>query len=415
MRCLRPELPASGPWPRNRLRRAGCSLALLAALLAGGGCATPPGPAAAAATGDPVVDGNAARAAAPAKDRVLWNYRIAAAALRAGNWDEARDKLDDALLRMGGIITNSAEARQARSLFGAESGKIFIGEPYERVMAYYYRGLLYWREGQPDNARACFRSGQLIDSDADEATHRGDYVLLDYLEGLASARLAADGAAAWARAQANAPGGLPLPPYAAAANVLVFAEFGQGPRKYAAGPYGEQLRFAAVDSPVHAAALTVAGQTLPLPAYDDLSFQAMTRGGRVMDHILGNKAVFKGTADTVGSLALAGSAVAADRARRTDGSYSRGAENTAIALGAIGLLSKLAAAATTPQADTRQWDNLPQRLSFAALSLPAGEHPATLDFFDADGRRLDSLTRQLTLVVEAAPRDTILFLSELYR
>jgi hypothetical protein len=31
---------------------------------------------------------------------------------------------------------------------------VFIGEPYERAMAYYYRGLLYWRDGEIDNARA---------------------------------------------------------------------------------------------------------------------------------------------------------------------------------------------------------------------------------------------------------------------
>ena len=57
------------------------------------------------------------------------------------------------------------EAARARGLFAAERTKPFIGEPYERVMAYYYRGILYWRDGQPDNARACFRSGQVIDSD----------------------------------------------------------------------------------------------------------------------------------------------------------------------------------------------------------------------------------------------------------
>ena len=38
------------------------------------------------------------------------------------------------------------------SLFHPESSKVFIGEPYERAMAYYYRAILYWRDGQPDNA-----------------------------------------------------------------------------------------------------------------------------------------------------------------------------------------------------------------------------------------------------------------------
>lgn len=249
----------------------------MVALLGFAGCATGPDRLRVMPTGDPVADGRAERDAAPSQDRVLWDYRIATAALRQGRLNEARTELDDAILHMGGILANSAEARKARSLFGAESNKVFIGEPYERVMAYYYRGMLYWRDGQPDNARACYRSGQLIDSEADEDTHKGDYVLLDYLDGLASTKLAADGGDAMARAQANA-AGRPLPALDPAANVLVFAEFGRGPRKYAAGEYGEQLRFAVTDSPVHSAALTIGGQSTKLWAYDDISFQATTRG-----------------------------------------------------------------------------------------------------------------------------------------
>ena len=40
-------------------------------------------------TGDPVIDGNAERAAARPQDHVMWDYRIAAAALRSGNFEEA--------------------------------------------------------------------------------------------------------------------------------------------------------------------------------------------------------------------------------------------------------------------------------------------------------------------------------------
>ena len=77
-----------------------------------------------------------------------------------------------------------------------------------------------------------------------------------------------------------------------------------------------------------------------------------------------------------------------------------------------GLASKLASAATTPEADTRAWDNLPQFLSTASLALPPGAHEATLEFFDAVERRIDSLTRKLTVTVNDANRDTVVFLSE---
>src|SRR6185369_15485724 len=118
------------------------------------------------------------------RDRVLFEYRNAAASMRTGNFDEAKKQLDDALLRIGGLISGPDDAaKRSRGLFTAEREKTFIGEPYERVMAFYYRGLLYWRDGQPDNARACFRSAEFIDGDAEDKTYQSDYVLLDYLDG----------------------------------------------------------------------------------------------------------------------------------------------------------------------------------------------------------------------------------------
>lgn len=400
------------------------------------GCATTPERPRIIRTGDPVIDGNAELAAARPEDRVLWDFRIAASALRAGNFDEARAKLDDAISRIGGILANDAAAKKARGLFSAESGKTFIGEPYERVMAYYYRGLLYWRDGEPDNARACFRSAQFIDGAAEAETYQSDYVLLDYLDGLASAKLQSDPSDALARAQKLAKH--ELPPYDPQANALFFVEWGRGPRKYAAGEYGEQLRFRIEPSRIRSATLTTGGRTIHFTAWDDLGFQATTRGGRVMDHILGNKAVFKQGADTVADVALIGAAVAASSIHENRGpsphqrNGRRGmhagqmgneayappqknydAENAAIALGVIGVIGKIAAAATTPNADTRMWDNLPQHLGFGALRLAAGEHPAILQFFDEQGKVVESLTRHLTLAIDNPARDTVVILSEL--
>lgn len=414
------------------MRRA-AGLALSSCTLFLASCATEPVHAPIVRTGDPIVDGNAALAAAPAQDRMVWDYRIAASALRAGNFAEARAKLDDAISRMGGILANDEAAKKARGYFSAERSKTYIGEPYERVMAYYYRGLLYWRDGEPDNARACFRSAQLIDSVAESETYQSDYVLLDYLDGLASAKLHDDPSDAFNRAEKLAKH--PLPPYAPESNALFFLEWGRGPEKYAAGQYGEQLRFRVQPSRIRSATLTLLGKTIHFTAWDNLNFQAITRGGRVMDYVLNNKAVFKQGAEAVGDVALLGAAVAADniyKDRDPEPARRRGrrdelppepakpeknydAENTAIALGVIGLVGKITAAATTPQADTRMWDNLPQYLSFGALRLPAGEHPAILQFYDAEGHAVADLTRRLTVHVGDPSRDTVVILSELKR
>lgn len=426
----------SRPAPSSRERRPSV-VALLAmstaVLLTLAGCETMPAPPArrpVARTGDPLIDGNADLAIAPDKDRVMLEYRLGLTALRMGNFDLAKAKFDDAITRIGGLISGPADAaKRSRGLFTAEREKIFIGEPYERVMAFYYRGLLYWRDGEPDNARACFRSGQLLDTDAESDTYKSDYVLLDYLDGLASAKLAADGSDALARAQKLTKN--KLPPYEAQGNVLLFAEFGRGPRKYAAGENGELLRFRTEPSRIRSASLSVLEQSVHFLPWDNVNFQAVTRGGRVMDHVLGNKAVFKKTTETIGDIALVGAAVAANNINQEkrrvvtdekgrkrvviERDKSDGAETAAIALGVIGIFSKIAAAATKTNADVRMWDNLPQYLSFGSLQLPAGDHAAILQFYDANGQTVPDLTRRLTISVADPAKDTVVILSELKR
>ncbi|MBK9990190.1 MAG: hypothetical protein IPP19_05485 [Verrucomicrobia bacterium] len=380
------------------------------------GCATVPPPPSVPFTGDPVVDGNAHLAVAPARDRVLWEYRVAAAALRRGLYDEAKAKLDNALAAAAANYGQvNSEAAKSRRMFRNESDKPFIGEPYERVMASFYRSILYWRDGEPDNARALFRNGELLDSDTEDKTYAGDYVLLDYLDGLVSAKLGGDGADSLRRARENAKQqGRAVPPaYNPKANVMLFVEYGQGPTKYSGGEFGEQLKFFTPQSRIHSARIEVSGRWVALPPYDDVSFQATTRGGRLMDHVLGNKAAFKQATDTVGDVALIGAMAAADHG-------GRDADRAAIGLAAVGLFSKIASAATTPEADLRAWDNLPQFFSFAALSLKPGEHAATLEFLDASGAVVQSLTQSFTITVPAADPsigakmpDVVVFCSEL--
>src|SRR5436190_13859639 len=155
----------------------------LVASLGFSGCASAPKSTSSARTGDPMVEGPSALSHGPAKDRVLWQYRMAAAAMHKQDFAQAKTLLDDALVTIGNIFGKDKSAQQARGYFHEESKKTFLGEPYERVMAYYYRGILYWMDGEPDNARACFRSAQFQDSDTENKEYSADYVLLDYLDG----------------------------------------------------------------------------------------------------------------------------------------------------------------------------------------------------------------------------------------
>ena len=354
-------------------------------------------------TGNIMVDGPMMITNGPPQDKVLWQYRTAVAAMRRGQFAEAKQLLDDALLTTGGISTDKS-ARLARSYFHPESRKTFIGEPYERVMAYYYRGILYWMDGEPDNARACFRSAAIQDADAEHHEYSADYVLLDYLDGLATAKLAGDGSDAFKRADAEARLAKP-PPLDAQANILFFVESATGPYKYGTGEYGEELRFNIQPSPVFAAEIAVDGQKIRVEPYDDLFFQAMTRGGRVMDHILGNKAAFKATTDALGTTAIIGGVIAASQRDRTS-------QQVGLGLIAAGVISEFFSAATTPAADIRAWTNLPRYLSFASRSLLPGQHAATIEFLDDSGRVLPELRKNITFTVSPEGKDTVIFVSD---
>lgn len=384
-------------------------LGLAALLLALAGCATPQPYAGMVFTGDVLVDGPNAIAHGPPRDKLVWEYRIAAAAMRQGKYDLAKRNLDDALTTLQGIFGPDKEARKARGYFHAEAKKTFMGEPYERSMAYIYRGILYWMDGEPDNARACFRSAELEDSDAENHEYAGDWVLPDYLDGLASTKLSGDGSDALKRAQASAKG-LKLPPYDPKANVLLFLEFGPGPTKFASGEYAEQLRFRYSPSAVVSARFTVdSSLVVPVAHTDDVAFQATTRGGRVMDHILGNKAVFKRDTDIAGDVALVGGA-----GTLLGGAISH--NNTATAVGAglmaAGVISKVISSATTPEADIRCWDNLPRYLSFASLPMAPGPHVLKVEFLDPAGLVISSLTKTVTVNVPADGKDKVIFVSD---
>jgi len=231
--------------------------------------------------------------------------------------------------------------------------------------------------------------------------------LPDYLEALATAKLGGDGSDAFKRAQANVKNAT-LPPLDPKVNTLFFVEFGPGPTKYATGEYEQELRFRTTPSPVKSALLKLGDLNIPIAPVDDVNFQATTRGGRVMDHILANKAVFKSATENVGDAAIVGGAVLATAGHRSNSA----ADEVGAGLVLAGVVSKLLSAAATPQADTRMWDNLPQFLSFAQLALPAGSHTATIEFLGQDGKPVEKLTKTVTFTVPASGPDKVVFVSD---
>jgi tetratricopeptide (TPR) repeat protein len=376
------------------------------AVLAAGwvGCASPPKAPAWRSSGDPLADGEHAFRYGPARDRVLWAYRTGLAALRQGKFDLAKQYFDPAIARISTIYGPDKDARKARSYFHEEAKKTFIGEPYERVMAYFYRGILYWRDGEPDNARACFRSAAVMDVDPDNQEAGADYVLLDYLDAYITERLGGDASELYQRADSLARAWKP-PRFSPQANVLVFVDYGPGPIKYATGQYAEQLRFRCEPARVRSALVKVAGVTGKAVPYDDLCYQATTRSGRVMDYVLANKAVFKQSTDAGGDVAIVGGAILATTQRDQ-------AQLAGLAMLGAGVISKILSASTKPAADTRAWDNLPQYLSFVAFELPPGPHTLTVEFLDSAQQPIGELTKTVQFEAPASGPAKVLYVSD---
>ena len=367
------------------------------------GCATPQTRPRLVKTGDPVVDGWMAITNGPVEDRVLWQYRTSLELIRRDEFARAASLLDSALALVANRYGANASARKSRGYFASESSKTYLGEPYERSMAYIYRGLLYWRSGEIDNARACFRSAQVEDSDTENQEYSGDIVLADYLDALGTYRLSGDGFETYQRATNTAKLAVPKP-LQEVGNVLFFVDYGRAPEKFATGQYREKLKFRDGGSAAVEVMLQVAKQgVIHLGPLDDLSYQATTRGGRVMDYVLENKAVFKGATDAVGDVALvSGMVLAQDQKTRGAG----------LGLAAVGVLSKLLAEATTPAADTRTWDNLPKFLAFGSMRLPPGQYQLTVQYLNDQRQIIGAKTQSIPITVNAPPRDTVILVSE---
>ncbi|MFL2903617.1 MAG: hypothetical protein ACJZ8W_01215 [Limisphaerales bacterium] len=350
---------------------------------------------------DLVVEGKRLIAQAPRQDKNLWRLRVGLVALKQNQPNDAKALFEAAMPAAGQILQADASTRMAQSLFSPENVKGFHGEPYERAMGWFYRGLIYWMDGEPANARACFRTAQLMDALAEKHEHRADWVMLDYLDGFITAKLGKDGSAALRRAREHA-GAIALPDYNPAANTLLVLQTGFGPVKKSGGDVGEALVYDGGHSDVAQIRITVAGQTVTAPIFDNLTVQASTRGSRAMDLVLARKATVKKVGDTIGDVGTVPGVVLVDYEDTRD---------AGLALLGVGLVGKFIGNSVEPRADTRTWNNLPQHLSFVALNLPVGEHPATVEFIDATGAALPDRQKSVLLTVQAG-RDTVLLVAD---
>ncbi len=345
----------------------------------------------------------------PVENQALLFNVLAQCELLQGDIDAAWQHFGAAARVMGNWQTSGGE--EFAAIVGSESSKGYTGDPYEKAMNAYYLGMCYLLKGEPDNARAAFKKGILADGESGDEKYQADFTLLFWLAGRMSRAMgipadAEDFFKEAQKADAFALGhgsrgdhGNPLLTNPTSGNLVVVAEVGMGPEKFAAGSEGELARFRPRWSAVHRAQVWI-DDTLRGPTWTlaDVDYQARTRGGSEMEGIRQGKAVFKSVtrAAGIGALYLA----AGD-------SSSTGARDKALVGAGLLVLSAL----TATRADTRHWPTLPSMVQVAAFDVPPGEHTLRIDFLSSSGMVLSDLTQTCTVQVPANSESYYMFRS----
>lgn len=317
---------------------------------------------------------------------VLNNVRLGSAALVDYNLDQA----EAAFLRAYEVI-NSTGVNDPGRAFGAavlnEKIKVWKGEPYERAMANFYLGLIYYMRHDYGNARAAFENslfklrdyGEGKDKADEYRTVESNFALGDLMLAKCWQHLGDEDAAG-----KNFDRAVELRPYLRyaadpernrRANMLLVVDFGMGPQKVT-NYDGAIVGFAPTPAqvgPVPPPTVVVDGRPISLegaarPPVDLLAL-AQDRRWQDIDTIRAAKT-------TLGT-GLVG--VGAYEGLRSN---NRSNQLAGLALVGAGLLLK-----GSSVADTRQWEMLPRTTFVLPLQLEPGTHDITIEFPSGPGLR----------------------------
>jgi tetratricopeptide (TPR) repeat protein len=333
------------------------------------------------------------------RNAVLNYMKIGKKAYTLNYLDNAEEAFDKATFGIEQIYGYDQKAADVRSLWIEEGAKSFKGEPYERAMAFFYRGLLYLEAEDYDNARASFKSGQLQDAFAEEEQNRCDFALLMFMEGWCSA-ISGDFTLAeksFKETKSHRQEFVPPEDH----NTLILVESGTSPRKVADGPGHSELKFRRGRGfEEQTVQVSVNGQKaekmLPL---ESIYWQAVSRGGRAVDKIVGGKAKFRSSTAQVGNVTADIGSTAVLVSPLFDSAGNAAAIGGAIGL--VGVTSMAIAQNSRPHADTRYWDSLPDTIHVFTAKLEPDAYNLKFEFLDKDGKILPDKTVEKTVTKHA--------------
>lgn len=316
------------------------------------------------------------------EDFVLNNVRLGSAALAGYDLAAA----EDAFLRAYEVI-NSVGVNDGGRTLGAvlvdEKMKIWKGEPFERAMANFYLGQVYYMHQDYNNARAAFENALFKlrdytnskDQKSGYSEQESNFAIALIMLGRCWQRLGRDDLA-----RANFDRVTQLRPDLAGianydrnlhSNLLLVVDFGYGPKKvtdfdgalvgFAPTPREAGL----VPPPVVLIDGRRADLDVSMPPPVDLLAMAQDRRWQSIDTIRAVKSA-------VGTGLIIGGAGTSIYGASQD---SNDAMIAGLAMMGTGLLLK-----AMSQADVRQWEMLPRTTYLIPLSVPIGTHDITVEF-----------------------------------
>ena len=335
----------------------------------------------------------------PERDQTLvLNYR-AHSKMALGYFQSAQDDY----LRAWNIMNHGKGGGVASAYFFSERQKFWMGDPYERAYNSWYLGMLYFELGNREDAMACFKNAMFVDTgDIEAGQYAADWVpafimrtrcfldrgdedgakmVLDELNRLPKDEANFDPDCPWFTLDAQRD-----------ANTVMMIELGEGPYFTAEGNYGSVRATNQGEYAESLAQVWVDGEPLG-QAYriGDTFFQAITRGGRVMDDILKGKAIAKTAGIVTGAAAMHVGRKLLEHGAKKDSKGNVIAGAVVLGVGAAVLLASLLMNA---EADTRGDVLLPGETHLMMAKLPPGKHTVEVRYYDGYGRELRDMRQQ---------------------
>ena len=343
--------------------------------------------------------------------RPLYQMELLSVLLMNNQYKEAHDLMLKLHEDLETLFDTKLEEK-AQSVWHGEINKVFKGDAYERATFYALMALSFIREQKYEDAVRCVKNGLLADADSNNEDAVDDYALLHYLGYLASKKMnnTAEAAEYWRGLHAALESrGIVLRNKEGKIidgncfeqlqkrnpNVLLVVWAGLPPTVMCTGEYKEIRSIIRGVNHFDAMAIAVGNaQDFYLPNnLGDIDYQATSRGGRLMDNVLADKATAKKAMEVsrnvffiVGSgLLIAGS--------RAMGAPMVGLSLMGAGAGCyiLGGTAWIIGSMMNPAADGRYWHNLPGQLYIVPLELTPGEHEVRISGFYRSDRAANSV------------------------